>query len=61
MAGEGGNEYQSFLEDLQAVVSERVEELRTRQSAATPAAFLDPAKVVREWPDLGGRIIEEFK
>lgn len=61
MAGEGGNEYQSFLEDLQAVVSDRVEELRTRQSAATPTAFLDAAKVVREWPDLSGRIIEEFK
>lgn len=61
MAGEGRNEYESFLEDLQSVVSERVEELRTRQSAATPPTFLDPTKVVREWPDLSGRIIEEFR
>lgn len=61
MAGESGNEYEDFLEDLQSIVAERVEELRTRQSAASPPAFLDPAKVVMEWPDLAGRIVEEFR
>ncbi len=54
-------EYDDFLTDLQSVVAQRVEELRARQSAATPAAFNDDEKVVREWPELSGRIIEEFR
>ena len=54
-------EYDNFLEDLQSVVAERVEELRARQSALTPKAFLDDEKVVHNWPDLNGRIIEEWR
>jgi hypothetical protein len=61
MADDPGTEYDAFLEDLQSVVAERVEQLRARQSALTPAVFVDPAKVVREWPDLAGRVIEEFR
>jgi len=54
-------EYESFLTDMQSVVAERVEEIRARRSAETPAAFLDDEKVVREWPDVAGRIIEELR
>ncbi len=54
-------EYDTFLTDLQSVVAERVEELRARQSAQTPPAFDDNEKVVREWPELAGRIMEEFR
>ncbi|MDQ2890234.1 MAG: hypothetical protein M3R65_06715 [Gemmatimonadota bacterium] len=54
-------EYDDFLADLQSVVAERVEELRARQSAHTPSAFNDDEKIVREWPELSGRIIEEFR
>ena len=54
-------EYSTFLEDLQSVVAERVEQLRARQSAVTPKAFLDNEKVVRDWPDLAGRIVEDFR
>jgi hypothetical protein len=54
-------EYDNFLEDLQAVVAERVEELRARQSAETPQAFLDDEKVVRDWPEIAGRVIEELR
>jgi hypothetical protein len=46
---------------LQSVVAERVDELRTQQSASPPQAFLDDEKVIRDWPDLAGRIIEEFR
>jgi hypothetical protein len=53
-------EYDTFLEDLQSAVAQRVEELRARQSAKTPNAFLDIEKVVRDWPDLAGRIIEDI-
>ncbi len=61
MAEDKSADYDSFLNDLQAVVAERVEELRARQSAFTPAAFKDDEKVVREWPDPAGRIIEEIR
>ena len=61
MAEQHSSEYEDFLEDLQSVVAERVEELRARQSAKTPKAFLDDEKVVRDWPDVGGRIIEEWR
>ncbi len=54
-------EYDDFLTDLQSVVAQRVEELRARQSSHTPAAFTDDEKIVREWPELAGRIIEEFR
>lgn len=54
-------DYDSFLTDLQAVVAERVEELRARQSAATPPAFEDDDKVVREWPEMAGRVMEEMR
>ncbi|HEY8312273.1 MAG TPA: hypothetical protein VIG47_17025 [Gemmatimonadaceae bacterium] len=54
-------EYDDFLTDLQSVVAQRVEELRARQSAETPAAFNDDEKVVREWPEATGRIMEEFR
>jgi hypothetical protein len=54
-------EFESFLTDLQSVVAERVDELRTQQSASPPQAFLDDEKVIRDWPDLAGRIIEEFR
>ena len=54
-------EYDDFLEDLQSVVAERVEELRARQSAMTPSAFIDDEKVVRDWPELAGRIVEEYR
>ena len=54
-------EYDNFLTDLQAVVAQRVEELRARQSAETPPAFKDDEKIVREWPDLIGRIVEELR
>jgi hypothetical protein len=54
-------EYDDFLTDLQSVVAQRVEELRARQSAETPAAFNDDEKVVRVWPELSGRIMEEFR
>jgi hypothetical protein len=54
-------EYDDFLTDLQSVVAQRVEELRARQSAETPAAFADDEKVVREWPELSGRIMDEFR
>jgi hypothetical protein len=54
-------EYDDFLTDLQSVVAERVEQLRARQSAETPATFNDDEKVVREWPELAGRIMEEFR
>lgn len=57
----GTDEYDDFLEDLQSVVAERVEELRKRQSALTPKAFLDDEKVVRDWPDLSGRVIEDLR
>lgn len=60
MADETG-EYDNFLEDLQAVVAERVEELRARQSAETPPAFTDDEKVVRDWPEIAGRVIEELR
>lgn len=60
MADESG-EYDEFLTDLQSVVAQRVEELRARQSAETPAAFNDDEKVVRVWPELAGRIMEEFR
>jgi hypothetical protein len=59
VGGESTAEYDDFLEDLQSVVAERVEELRARQSALTPRAFLDDEKVVRDWPDLTGRVVEE--
>ena len=61
MADDGSVEYNDFLEDLQSVVAERVEELRARQSALTPKAFLDDDKVVRDWPELSGRIVEELR
>lgn len=54
-------EYDDFLTDLQSVVAQRVEELRARQSAQTPPAFSDEEKIVREWPELAGRIMEEFR
>ncbi|MGI8546477.1 MAG: hypothetical protein ACR2M1_03950 [Gemmatimonadaceae bacterium] len=54
-------EYDDFLSDLQAVVAERVEELRARQSAESPAAFRDDEKVVRDWPEMGGRVMEEVR
>lgn len=54
-------EYDSFLTDLQAVVAERVEELRARQSAESPPAFNDENKVVREWPEMAGRVMEEMR
>lgn len=60
MAEESG-EYDDFLTDLQSVVAERVEELRARQSAQTPPAFTDDEKVVREWPEITGRIMEELR
>lgn len=60
MAG-AADEYDNFLEDLQSVVAERVEELRRRQSALTPKAFLDDEKVVREWPEISGRIVEDLR
>jgi hypothetical protein len=60
VAGEA-DEYDNFLEDLQSVVAERVEELRRRQSALTPKAFLDDEKVVREWPEISGRIVEDLR
>jgi hypothetical protein len=52
-------EYDDFLQDLQSVVAERVEEIRARQSAQTPRAFQDDEKVVRDWPELSGRVVEE--
>jgi hypothetical protein len=61
MAPDESAEYDDFLTDLQSVVAQRVEELRARQSAETPAAFNDDEKVVREWPELTGRIMEEFR
>jgi hypothetical protein len=61
MESGGADEYDNFLEDLQSVVAERVEELRKRQSALTPKAFLDEEKVVREWPELSGRVIEDLR
>ena len=54
-------EYEAFVEDLQSLVAERVEEIRARQSATPPAAFVDLAKVVRDWPELAGRVIEDFR
>lgn len=54
-------EYDSFLTDLQAVVAERVEELRARQSAETPPAFKENDKVVRGWPEMAGRVMEEVR
>jgi len=61
MGDDGSVEYDHFLEDLQSVIAERVDELRTKQSASPPKAFLDDEKIVRDWPELGGRIIEEFR
>lgn len=63
VAGESAREqeYEAFLTDLQSVVAERVEELRARRSTEPPAAFLDDDKVVREWPDPTGRILEELR
>jgi hypothetical protein len=61
MADQESTEYDNFLEDLQSVVAERVEELRARQSAITPKAFQDEEKVIRDWPELSGRIIEELR
>lgn len=57
----GAKEFEGFVHDLQSVVAERVDELRTRQSASPPKAFLDLEKAVFDWPDLTGRIIEEFR
>ena len=54
-------EYDSFLEDIQSIVADRVEKIRAQQSATPPAAFVDPAKVVRDWLELTGRVIEEFR
>jgi hypothetical protein len=54
-------EYDNFLEDLQSEVAQRVEMLRARQSAMTPNAFLDNEKIVRDWPDLAGRIMEDVR
>ncbi len=54
-------EFDNFLTDLQAVVAERVEDLRARQSADSPAAFKDEDKVVREWPEMSGRVMEEMR
>lgn len=54
-------EYEGFLEDLQSLVAERVEEIRALQSSTPPAAFADLAKVVRDWPELVGRVIEDFR
>ncbi len=53
-------EYQNFLEDVQSMIAERVEVLRARQSAMTPKVFLDSEKVVRDWPELAGRILEDL-
>ena len=61
MTDDGSVEYENFLEDLQSVVAERVEALRAQQSAMPPKAFLDPEKVVRDWPELAGRIAEEYR
>jgi len=61
MGEDGSVEYENFLEDLQSVVAERVDALRTKQSASPPKAFLDDEKVVRDWPELSGRIVEEFR
>ena len=56
-----GKEYHSFVTDLQSVVAERVDELRTRRRASPPKAFLDSEKVISIWPELSGLIIEELR
>lgn len=56
-----GHDYDDFLSDLQSVVAARVEELRARRSAEPPPEFLDDEKVVREWLDITGRIMEELR
>ncbi|HXC25013.1 MAG TPA: hypothetical protein VNU46_03795 [Gemmatimonadaceae bacterium] len=61
MPDDPATEYDAFLEDLQSIVADRVEQLRARQSATPPAAFVDPAKVVRDWLELTGRVLEEFR
>ncbi len=61
MPDQDAPEYDSFLTDQQAVVAERVEELRARQSAETPSAFKDDDKVVRDWPEMTGRVMEEMR
>ena len=60
MTDESG-EYDDFLTDLQSVVAHRVEELRAAQAAQTPPAFTDDEKVVRDWPEISGRIVEELR
>lgn len=61
MATPESADYDNFLTDLQEVVAQRVEELRARQGAEPPPAFLDDEKVVRDWPELAGRVIEELR
>ncbi len=61
MENGGAKEFEWFVNDLQSVVAERVDELRTRQSASPPKAFLDPEKAILDWPELPGRVIEEFR
>lgn len=61
MANPESADYDNFLTDLQAVVAQRVEELRAHQGAEPPPAFLDDDKVVRDWPELAGRVIEELR
>lgn len=61
MSEQRASEYDDFLADLQSVVADQVETLRARQSALTPKAFLDPEKVVRDWPELAGRLLEEYR
>lgn len=61
MDEQGAKEFESFVKDLQSVLADRVDELRTRQSASPPRAFLDSEKVIKYWPDLSGLIIEEFR
>jgi len=58
---ESSSEYSDFLHDLQSVVAERVEALRAAQSAMTPRAFQDDEKVVMDWPELAGRVVEELR
>lgn len=61
MANPESADYDNFVTDLQEVVAQRVEELRARQAAEPPPAFLDDEKVVRDWPELAGRVIEELR
>jgi hypothetical protein len=61
MDDQKAKEFESFVSDLQSIVAERVDELRTRQSARPPRSFLDSEKVILVWPELSGLIIEELR